>query len=379
MRILQVCPYDWQAPGGVQTHVRSLATELIRRGHEVAVAAPASTSPVDPWVRVVGTPVGIPFNGTIAPVCATFGSVRAVADVLRTFAPDLVHTHEPFAPSIGAFAGMLSRAPVVSTFHANCDVRVGPWLYGIGTYFLNRHVAASIAVSAVAMRCLGPRCRVPIRIIPNGVDMPPTSGHRSVSASPPQLLFAHRLEPRKGFRVALAAFERLAVTRPDLQLIVIGDGVDRHAIDSLRPEVRARVQMRGVVSRTELIDTLRSATVFLATAVNGESFGIVLLEALAAGVPVVASDVDGYRELLAGDGGGIIVPPNDPAAVATTVAGILDTADSYGRLQAAARERASRYSWIRVTDEVTGLYDQVIAASSRHRNLPAIWSQLKSR
>ena len=343
------------------------------------VAAPASSAPVEPWVRVVGTPVGISFNGTTAPVCAAFRSVRAVADILRDFAPHLVHAHEPFAPSVGAFAGMLSAVPVVSTFHANCDVRVGPWLYGIGTYFLNRHVAAGIAVSRVAMRCLGPRCRVPFRIIPNGVDLPSVENPRAGTVSPRRLLFAHRLEPRKGFRVAVAAFARLAEMYPDLELVVIGDGVERDAVDSLRPAVRARVLMRGVVARQELIEAFGSSAVFLAPAVNGESFGIVLLEALASGVPVVASDVDGYRELLEGEAGGALVPPKDPVAMATAVAAILDTPDDQDQRQAAGRARASRYCWSRISGEIASLYDQVIAAASIDRHLPAIWSQLNSR
>ncbi|MEO8482715.1 MAG: glycosyltransferase family 4 protein [Acidobacteriota bacterium] len=362
MRILQVCPYDWHAPGGVQTHVRELTRELQRIGHDVIVAAPGRRRESDPDLRIVGRPIRIPFNGTVAPVCVNPMAAWRLHRLLRTFRPDIVHAHEPFAPSVALFAGVLTTAPLVATFHAHVDLKIGRAMYGVGTWPFNWRGTAGIAVSEEAVRWLSPRVRVPIRIVPNGVDRALFSVDR---VQPParRILFAHRLEPRKGFGVALAAFGQVLASCPDVELVVVGDGRERTLVDALPDSVRARVRMRGVVSREALIAEFAAASVFVAPALNGESFGVVLLEAMAAGLPIVASAVDGYRRLLSG-GGATLVTPGDAKGLSDGLVHYLDN-PALGRATGeVGRTRAAAYTWDRVAVAVESVY--AFAAASRN-------------
>ena len=269
-------------------------------------------------------------------------------------------------------AGLLTSAPLVATFHAHCDMRIGPWLYAIGTWPLNRCVAAGIGVSPAAVRCLSPRVRVPFRIVPNGVDpaffaLAPTRTTRL----PRRLLFAHRLDRRKGFSVALAAFERVAAKIPDVELVVVGDGEERGHVDAIDPAARARVRMRGTLSRADLADAFATASVFVAPATSGESFGVVLLEAMAASLPIAASDVDGYRQVLAG-GGATIVPAGDATALAEAIARLLESPALAESVAAAGRANAARYTWGRIADAVEEVYDAAAASMSSVRARAAI-------
>jgi phosphatidylinositol alpha-mannosyltransferase len=373
MRILQVCPYDWHAPGGVQTHVRQLSEELMRRGHDLLVVAPGRQRAAESWVRIVGDPIGVPFNGTVAPICPFPAAAWRIRRVLRTFNPTIVHAHEPLAPSLGFYAWLLAGTPVVATYHAHCDVRLGGFLYGSATWLLNWRVAASIAVSRAATSCLGRRVRVPFHIVPNGVERRFFDvGLATARGAPQRILFAHRLEPRKGFGVTLAAFEHLAEHVPDVELVVIGDGRDQRLVETLAPATRARVRLLGTLSRHELTAEFATADVFVASATHGESFGVVLLEAMAAGLPVVASNLSGYREVLRDGCDALLVPPGDARALASSIGCILRSADLARRLGSAGRARAMNFSWTRIAEMVEQVYDEVTAAPSSERNRIAI-------
>ncbi len=350
----------------MQTHVRELTSELRRRGHEVSVAAPGRRDSDEPDVHIVGRPIRVPFNGTVAPVCPSLMAAWRVRVLLRKFRPDLVHAHEPFAPSVSLFAGLITPTPLVATFHAHVDLRIGPAMYSLGTWPLNRRATAGIAVSEEALSCLSRRVRVPFSIIPNGVDRAlfTLASDRRVGGR--RLLFAHRLEPRKGFGVALAAFARVLDSCPDATLTVVGDGKDRARIDELTPRVRSRVRMLGVLPREALLAEFASASVFLAPAIHGESFGVVLLEAMAAGLPIVASAVDGYRRLLAG-GGASLVTPGDPEALARGLIEMLCEPELAARTSETGRNRAAAFTWERVASAVEGVYAVAMAPASRLR------------
>jgi phosphatidylinositol alpha-mannosyltransferase len=373
MRVLQVCPYDWDAPGGVQTHVRQLSEELRRRGHDVLVVAPGRQPGSESWVQIVGRPIGISFNGTIAPICLLPSAAWRIGRLLREFRPTIVHAHEPLAPSLGLYAGLLSTSPVVATFHAHCDVRIGRFLYGSVTWPLNWRIDAGIAVSRAATSCLGRGVRVPFQIVPNGVEgrFFEAGASRRPGATR-RILFAHRLEPRKGFGVAVAAFAQLAEGFPDVELLVIGSGRERRLVDLLPSAVRRRVRLLDTVSRSALAAEFASADVFIAPAVHGESFGVVLLEAMAAGLPVVASDLRGYREVLRDGHEALLVPPGDPGALAAAVDRVLQSADLARRLGSAGRARAMSFSWTRIAEMVEQVYNEVTAAPSSARSRVAI-------
>ncbi len=361
MRVALACPYAWDAPGGVQTHVRQLAVRLRDLGHRVLVLAPAGSAPSESFVRAVGRPIRIPYNESVAPVAPTLGARGRVRAALREFRPDVVHAHEPLVPGVGMFAVRATRRPVVGTFHAYADRSA---LFSAAAPMLRplwRRLDARIAVSEAAAAFVRARFREGgLAVIPNGVDVElfaeaepaPLPGGR-------RILFVNRLDPRKGFRVMVEAFRRLVADRPEALLVVAGDGAERTVVRDLAIEVRARVVMLGSVAHGDLPPFHAACEVFCAPATGRESFGIVLVEAMAAGLPVVASDIAGYREVVRDGVEGFLVPPREPGAVTEALARILDDPD-YGRvLGKAGRERARRYSWDTVAREVEAVYREV--------------------
>jgi phosphatidylinositol alpha-mannosyltransferase len=363
MRILLTCPYAWDAPGGVQVHVRQLAVRLRAKGHEVLVLAPSSSRPAEPFVRVTGRPIRIPYNESVAPIAPGPRAFRSTRLALAKFRPDVVHVHEPFVPGPSMFAALRSRAPVVATFHAYADYSR---LLDLAAPALRRvweRLSLRIAVSQAAARFVGgPMRERDMRIVPNGADV-----ELFASAQPAQLpegrriLFVNRLDPRKGFRVMVDAFRILAAERPDTILVVAGDGAERVALRELPIETRSRVVMLGNVPHQELPPYHAAAEVFCAPSTGRESFGIVLVEAMAAGLPVIATDIPGYREVVRDEVEGILVPPRDPDALARSLAQVLDDVDLGKRLGAAGRQRARRYSWDTVAAEIEAIYREVTA------------------
>jgi phosphatidyl-myo-inositol alpha-mannosyltransferase len=361
MRVALACPYAWDAPGGVQTHVRQLAARLRDHGHEVLVVAPAFAPPPEPYVRAVGRPLRIPYNESVAPVAPTPGARRRVRAALHVFGPDVVHAHEPLVPGVGMFAIRATDRPAVGTFHAFAERSV---LFSGAAPMLRpswRRLDARIAVSNAAAAFV--RKRFPedgVRVIPNGVEV-----ELFASAEPAPLpdgrriLFVNRLDRRKGFPVMVEAFRRLVAEWPDALLVVAGDGRDRGAVRDLRPEVRTRVVMLGDVAHANLPPFHAACEVFCAPATGRESFGIVLVEAMAAGLPVVASDIPGYRDVAREGIEAILVPPRDPGTVASALGRVLGNKDLAAALGAAGRERARRFSWDAVAAEVEGVYREV--------------------
>jgi phosphatidylinositol alpha-mannosyltransferase len=362
MRIALACPYAWDAAGGVQTHVRQLAARLRDLGHRVLVLTPSFDRPPEPYVRAVGRPVRIPYNQSVAPVAPWPAGFVLVRDALREFRPDVVHVHEPLVPGPSMFAALTSPAPVVATFHAYADRSrlldaAAPALRPVW-----RRLAVRVAVSEAAASFVEDRFRDDgVRIVPNGADVelfaeaepaPLPDGRR--------ILFVNRLDRRKGFPVMVEAFRLLAEERDDVILVVAGDGQDRGAASDLPIAVRARVVMLGTVPHREVPPYHAACEVFCAPATGRESFGIVLVEAMAAGLPVVASDIAGYREVLRNGVEGILVPPGDPAALAGAVGALLDDRAAARRFGRAGRERARRYSWDSVARDLEAVYAEAL-------------------
>jgi len=342
-------------------HVRQLAASLTSRGHDTLVLAPGHRPSNDPGVQIVGRPVRVPFNGSVAPICPDPWSRSRIGRALAGFRPDVVHAHEPFAPSTSMFAVLTRAAPVVATFHAYAERSAGLALFSPLLRHVWNRVAVRLAVSDAAASFAGRHFEGTIRVVPNGVDVELFAG--AVPAELPagrRLLFVNRLEPRKGFAVALRAFDLLLRDDPDLLLVVAGDGPERGALEQLRPEQRTKVIMLGNVSHRDLPPYHAAADVFLGPATGGESFGIVLVEAMAAGLPVVASDIPGYREVVRGDIDGLLVPPEDPVALAAAVRRVLADPALADRLRVSARARADRYRWETVAAEVEAAYGRAL-------------------
>jgi phosphatidyl-myo-inositol alpha-mannosyltransferase len=362
VRVAFACPYAWDDPGGAQVHVRELAMHMRAEGHEVLVLAPVRHRADEPWVRAVGRPVDIPYNRSNAPIDPRPWSVRRAREALRSFRPDVVHVHEPFTPSTSMWTTLAADAPVVATFHTGAE---RSRLYDLAAPLIRRiarRIVVRIAVSRVAERAAASRIGGTFEIVPNGADVGRFSDAEPADLGEgTKLLFVGRLDERKGFPTAVAAFGRLAVDRPELRLIVVGDGPDRTAIDALPSDVRDRVSMLGPVPNVDLPPFERACDLYLGTSVGGESFGVVLVEAMAAGLPVVASDIPGYDEVVTDGVEGLLVPSRDPAGVAQAVETILDDPALAARFSAAGRARAATFDWQVVGARIEELYRRAVA------------------
>ena len=357
MRIALVCPYAFDDPGGVQTHVRELAERLQHRGHTVEVLAPLRHGRTHDYVRAVGRPVNIRYNASNVPIDPRPWSRWAVRRELTRLRPDVVHVHEPLTPSTSMWATLEARAPVVATFHSGAS---RARLFDMAAPVL-RHVARRLAVrvavsetaAAFAARRIGGR----FEIVPNGVDVARFDAVAAADLGPgTKLLFLGRLDARKGFPVALAAFARLALDRSDLRLVVMGEGPDRRSVRGLPEAVRERVILLGAIPNADIPPYLAACDLYLGTSIGGESFGVVLVEAMAAGLPVVASAIPGYLEVVRDGLEAVLVPPGDPVALVSATARVLGDPALAARLRAAGIERARTYDWSTVVIRLEDVY-----------------------
>jgi phosphatidylinositol alpha-mannosyltransferase len=368
VRIALVCPYAWEAAGGVQVHVKNLAMRLLERGHEAIVLAPTTMSPPEPWVRSVGRPVRISYQGTVAPIAPL--SYRRVRSVLAAFRPEIVHVHEPLTPSASMYATIASKAPVVATVHAYLDRSIAMELAAPILRRIWRRVTVGIAVSGAAASFL--RRVLPeavLEIVPNGVDVGAFADAEPREDLPVgrRILWVNRLDAQKGFPIALAAFSKVLVELPDALLVVVGEGKDREAVTLLTEPARGAVEMRGAVPNEQVPSYLAAGEVFVSPAVGQESFGIALVEAMAAGLPVVATDIPGFREVVSDGVEGLLVPPRDPEALAAGLVRVLTHPELATRLGEAGRERARTFDWPIVVDRLEGLYTRAIETAGYDR------------
>ena len=358
MRIALVCAYDLDAPGGVQVHVDELAGRLAERGHAVEVLGPGRGG--------LGTPIRVPYRGTVAPIAPWPSGVRTARRALAAFAPDLVHVHEPFTPSASMWASLAARQPVVATFHAWLDrsrlyEMAGPFLRPV-----QRRLAAAIAVSEAAATFV--RRSLPDLdpvVIPNGLSVARFAGAVPLAWPPGRrIAWVHRLDRQKGFPVMVEAFRRVARERDDAILTVAGDGTDRGAVDALPAPLRSRAIMLGQLEHDEVPSLLAGADVAVAAATGQESFGYSVVEAMAAGVPVVVTDIEGYRQVVTAGDDALVVPPGDPHALAAAIGRVLDDEALSARMVEAGRRTATSFDWGIVTDRIEGVYRSVLERSS---------------
>lgn len=368
MRVGIVCPYSWDVPGGVQFHVRDLAEVLTVRGHEVSVLAPADDdTPLPPYVVPAGRAVPVPYNGSVARV--NFGPISAarVRRWLREGGFDVLHIHEPATPSLSLLACWAATGAIVATFHtANLRSRAMLAAYPILEPALEK-IAARIAVSEDARRTLVEHVGGDAVLIPNGVFV-----DRFAAAGPEPAWqgaggtvgFIGRLdEPRKGLPTLLAAMTAVVAARPGVRLLVAGRGDPEDVLDDVPPGVRAAVTFLGLVSERDKARLLRSADVYVAPNLGGESFGIVLVEAMAAGAPVLASDLEAFKRVLDDGRVGSLFPTGDVAALSGALLGLLADPARRDRQRAAAGAWVTRFDWETVTTDLLAVYETVAAAA----------------
>lgn len=355
MRVGIVCPYSFDVPGGVQAHVVGLARELLARGHVVSVLAPASSEVDLPsFVERAGRAFSVPCNGSVARV--RFGPL-AYGRVRRWLAAgdfDVVHLHEPVVPSLSMMALTAAECPVVATFHLSTERSRA--LSGLAPMLRPalEKVTTRIAVSDVARRVLVEHLGGDAVVVPNGVPVDHFASASRLDGYPrPEWTvgFVGRYdEPRKGLAVLLAALRGL----PGVRLLVVGPGDENGLRRAAGPDLAARTDVLGSVSEAVKARALRSMDVFCAPNLGGESFGIVLAEAMAAGTPVVASALDSFC-LVTGDAA-VLTPPGDADALAAAIGALLRDGRRRSALAQAGGQRVATFDWPRVTDRILDVY-----------------------
>jgi phosphatidyl-myo-inositol alpha-mannosyltransferase len=374
MRIGIVCPYSFDVPGGVQRHVHDLAEALLVQGHDVSVLAPADEdAPLPSYVVPGGRAVPVRFNGSVARLA--FGPISAtrVRRWLTSGDFDVVHVHEPFTPSLSLLAVLAVRdEPVVATFHtATTRSRTLHAVSGVLQLVLER-LTARIAVSEAARKVQVEHLGGDAWVIPNGVAVRRFAGAQPLPGWPGPggaLGFLGRFtEPRKGFPVLLQAFTTLASARPELRLLVAGPGSMDEALAGVDPRVASRVTVLGLVDEQTKARMLRSVDVYVAPNTGGESFGMILTEALAAGTPIVASDLEAFRRVL--DEAGVLFPVGSADALATELAAVLDDPARRAAMVARGREVVAAYDWDEVSRRILEVYHLAVEASPRRERRP---------
>jgi len=363
-----VSPYDLGVPGGVQSHVASLASAMRADGDEVVIVAPGDGRGPFGGYAGTGGSLRVPFNGSVAPIGPGALSASRTRRYLAEIQPDVVHVHEPLVPAVGLSAARTDVAPVVATFHAwSSDVRAYRFARPLGRRVLDG-LAASLAVSDAAARYHAAALGVDpgrFEVVPNGVEVARFAAvpERRVGGGddPETLLFVGRLEPRKGLATLIRAFVRLRTDRPGVRLLVVGEGSERARCEAALPAaMRQDVRFLGRVDDAALVAAYAEADLYVSPAIGGESFGIVLLEAMAAGRPVVASDLPGYRSVVTPGRDGVLVPAGDPGALATAVAALLDDPDRRVQMIEAGRATAAAHDWPAVATRLRAVYERVL-------------------
>lgn len=368
MKVGIVCPYSWDVPGGVQYHVRDLAEVLIGRGHQVSVLAPADEdSPLPPYVVAAGRAVPVPYNGSVARV--NFGPLSAarVRRWLRDGRFDVLHLHEPATPSLSLLACWAATGPIVATFHtANLRSRAMLAASPVLEPALEK-VAARIAVSEDARRTLVEHVGGDAVLIPNGVfvdrfaDAAPNPSWWGAAGT---IGFIGRLdEARKGLPTLLDAMEQVVAERPGVRLVVAGRGDADDAVEDLSPAVRDAVTFLGVVSEVDKARLLRTVDVYVAPNLGGESFGVILVEAMSAGAPVLASRLEAFSRVLDGGRVGVLFPAGDVAALAGSLVALLADPGRREQLSAAATGWVGRFDWSAVADQIIAVYETAAAGA----------------
>lgn len=366
LRIGMVSPYSWDVPGGVQFHIRDLAQTLIARGHHVSVLTPVQRATTDlaDYVVDAGRAVPVRYNGSVARIQFGVLSAARVRAWLGEGQFDVVHVHEPQTPSLSLLTCMMATTPIVCTVHAATER--SRWLAATQALlqpFLER-ISGRIAVSELARRLQVEHLGGDAVLIPNGVFVDDFAGAEPLAGyedADPAIGFLGRYdEPRKGLHVLLPAMQRVIAEVPDARLLIAGRGNEQQLRAELPLELTGQVEVLGPLTEHDKARFLRSLDVYCAPNTGGESFGMILTEAMAAGAPVVASDIDAFRRVLASGIAGVLTAVGDPAALADGIIGTLTDAEATRARRRAAQQVVRQYDWSVVAERVLGVYHAVI-------------------
>jgi phosphatidylinositol alpha-mannosyltransferase len=370
LKIGIVCPYGWDAPGGVQAHIRDLAEYLISAGHTVSVLAPSQDEDsLPPYVVSAGKPIAIPYNGAVARIL--FGPI-AFSRVRQWISQgdfDLLHLHEPAIPSLSLLACWAAEGPMVGTFHAASKKQKAIFAIGPILEPVIEKLTARIAVSEAARVTLTDHLETDAIVIPNGVY----TKRFSEGVSHPEwagnsLGFIGRFEePRKGLSLLLEALPIVARFVPDVKVFVAGPGERENLMKSVNSQLRSRVEFLGRLSEEDKADFLSSVGVYVAPNTGGESFGIILAEAMSAGACVVASDIPAFLWMLGEGKYGINFKSEDPTDLARVLIDILRDKEKRRLLAEAGQSHSSIFDWDTVAEQIFSVYEMAMVGNGKVR------------
>ena len=366
-RIGIVCPYGWDTPGGVQSHVRDLAEYLINEGHFVSVLAPAIDDENLPsYVTSAGRPVSIPYNGAVARVL--FGPI-AFSRVRHWISQgnfDVLHLHEPAIPSISLLACWAAEGPLVGTFHAaakrqKVSFAVIPFLEPV-----IEKLNARIAVSEAARETLTEHLDTDAIVVPNGIYASLyRDGKLDERWTGNTIGFIGRFEePRKGLSVLIDALPAIVADIPDIKIFVAGPGDSEDTLKEIQPSLRSRFTFMGRISEEEKANFLASVGLYIAPNTGGESFGIILAEALAAGASVVASDIPAFDSLLGHGAYGTLFESENPQDLAVKVVAHLKDSDARKEIAQRGKNYAQAFDWDVVADKIYDVYQMAMVGGN---------------
>ncbi len=363
MKIGMVCPYSFDIPGGVQAHVVELAQVFIERGHEVSVLAPAGPQTTLPdYVVSAGPALAIPYNGSVARVNFSPRAYRALRRWITDNEFDVIHVHEPNSPSISMLSLMVASGPIVTTFHTATTKSL--WLstfQGILRPYHER-IAGKIAVSELARRWQMESLGSDAVEIPNGINVATFANAKPLDGYPREgktILFLGRYdEPRKGIDILMRALPAIVAQFPDINVLVVGGGNER-ALARRAGDLAKHLVFLGQVDDETKARALASTDVYVAPNLGGESFGIVLVEAMAARAAVVASDLNAFTRVLDGGRAGRLVKTGSSEDLASALIELLLDDPGRAELVAAAFTHAQRYDWSQVADQIMRVYETV--------------------
>lgn len=371
MKIGLVLPYDVFRDGGVREHVMAQASELRKRGHSVKILTPR------PFSYKSKAPLGIVFVGNSTrvrtPIKTTLelgASLKRdhVEEILDQEQFDLIHIHEPEVPILGAQIVAVAKCPIVATFHALFPDTLAGWtIEAIRTQYsktIYDYITEITSVTEDAAAFVKERTDRPVTIIPNGIDLSKYSSDKTNIKSDKKrknILYIGRLEKRKGVKYLLKAYERLAANHQDVELLIAGNGEEREKLeDMVRFRDIPRVKFLGFISEKRKINLLSNCDLFCSPAIYGESFGIVLLEAMALGAVTVAGDNPGYSSVLTGEGSSSLVDPKDTPRMAHRLETMLYNQEERTEWKKWAKQNVKQYDYVKVVDGYEAVYRRIM-------------------
>lgn len=368
LRIGIVCPYSWDVPGGVQNHIRDLAEFLLNNGHHVEVLAPATESDDLPeYVVSAGRAVSIPYNGAVARVLFGVGANSRVRSWINDGDFDLLHLHEPAIPSLSLLACWAGEGAMVGTFHAAAKyqkaiVAIGPILEPV-----IEKLSARIAVSESARLTLTAHLETDAIVIPNGIyaDNYRDGSSRSEWTGNTIGFLGRFEEDRKGLPVLLDALPIISRFIPDIRVLIAGPGDSEEVLEKVDPQLRNRVEFLGKISESDKTDFLASVSLYIAPNTGGESFGIILAEAMAGGAAVVASDIPAFADVLGNGEFGALFESENSESLAKVIIDLLRDDAKRKELAAAGAVHAQRFDWSQVGEEIFEVYELAMVSGRK--------------